>query len=118
MTIQRTSDTSFLPVAHTCFNLLDLPEYGTKERWLAAIFFFFFLPTCPRTNSHPNSCNSVTPVSWTASSCHYSPLEKLLSGDLVFTYSFTLVTAKPMLKEKLKFKLSQAIQQTKGFGLV
>jgi len=50
MTIQRTSDTSFLPVAHTCFNLLDLPEYGTKE--------------------------------------------------------------------KLKFKLSQAIQQTKGFGLV
>ena len=79
---------------------------------------FFFLPTYPRTNSHPNSCNSVTPVSWTASSCHYSPLEKLLSGDLVFTYSFTLVTAKPMLKEKLKFKLSQAIQQTKGFGLV
>jgi len=50
MTIQRTSDVNFLPVAHTCFNLLDLPEYTTKE--------------------------------------------------------------------KLKFKLLQAIQQTKGFGLV
>ena len=30
--IQRTADTSFLPVAHTCFNLLDLPEYQTRER--------------------------------------------------------------------------------------
>ena len=48
--IQRTGDDSFLPVAHTCFNLLDLPEYQTKE--------------------------------------------------------------------KLKYKLIQAIQQTKGFGIV
>jgi len=32
MIIQRTADAAFLPVAHTCFNLLDLPEYGTKER--------------------------------------------------------------------------------------
>ena len=32
MTIQRTNDTNFLPVAHTCFNLLDLPQYGTKEK--------------------------------------------------------------------------------------
>ena len=32
ITIQKTADTSFLPVAHTCFNLLDLPEYGTKEK--------------------------------------------------------------------------------------
>merc|ERR1719443_2064999 len=31
ITIQRTLDTAFLPVAHTCFNLLDLPEYGTRE---------------------------------------------------------------------------------------
>ncbi len=30
--IQKTGDTSYLPVAHTCFNLLDLPEYGTKEK--------------------------------------------------------------------------------------
>ena len=30
--IQRTTDTAFLPVAHTCFNLLDLPQYGTKEK--------------------------------------------------------------------------------------
>lgn len=34
LTIQRAGDTAFLPVAHTCFNLLDLPEYGTKERLL------------------------------------------------------------------------------------
>jgi len=32
ITIQMTKDTNFLPVAHTCFNLLDLPEYGTKEK--------------------------------------------------------------------------------------
>lgn len=25
-------DDKFLPVAHTCFNLLDLPEYQTKEK--------------------------------------------------------------------------------------
>lgn len=32
MTIQPTPDERFLPVAHTCFNLLDLPRYKTKER--------------------------------------------------------------------------------------
>jgi len=32
ITIQMTKDTNFLPVAHTCFNLLDLPEYGTREK--------------------------------------------------------------------------------------
>ncbi|XP_034137054.1 probable E3 ubiquitin-protein ligase HERC4 isoform X1 [Drosophila guanche] len=31
-TIQPTTDERFLPVAHTCFNLLDLPRYKTKER--------------------------------------------------------------------------------------
>ncbi|XP_065359238.1 probable E3 ubiquitin-protein ligase HERC4 isoform X2 [Calliphora vicina] len=30
--IQPTNDDKFLPVAHTCFNLLDLPRYNTKER--------------------------------------------------------------------------------------
>ncbi|KAL0272513.1 UNVERIFIED_CONTAM: hypothetical protein PYX00_005450 [Menopon gallinae] len=30
--IQPTSDDKYLPVAHTCFNLLDLPRYATKER--------------------------------------------------------------------------------------
>ncbi|XP_045467862.1 probable E3 ubiquitin-protein ligase HERC4 isoform X2 [Harmonia axyridis] len=30
--IQKTNDDRYLPVAHTCFNLLDLPEYNTKER--------------------------------------------------------------------------------------
>ena len=30
--IQKTADVNFLPVAHTCFNLLDLPEYATKEK--------------------------------------------------------------------------------------
>ncbi|KAM7357848.1 HECT and RLD domain containing E3 ubiquitin ligase 4 isoform 2-T4 [Cochliomyia hominivorax] len=30
--IQPTSDDKCLPVAHTCFNLLDLPRYNTKER--------------------------------------------------------------------------------------
>lgn len=30
--IQPTPDERFLPVAHTCFNLLDLPRYKTKER--------------------------------------------------------------------------------------
>lgn len=29
---QPTSDDKYLPVAHTCFNLLDLPRYGTKEK--------------------------------------------------------------------------------------
>jgi len=32
LTIQPTPDERFLPVAHTCFNLLDLPRYKTKER--------------------------------------------------------------------------------------
>jgi len=32
MTIQRAGDANFLPVAHTCFNLLDLPEYATKDK--------------------------------------------------------------------------------------
>ncbi|XP_018560806.1 probable E3 ubiquitin-protein ligase HERC4 isoform X2 [Anoplophora glabripennis] len=30
--VQPTNDDKFLPVAHTCFNLLDLPRYKTKER--------------------------------------------------------------------------------------
>lgn len=30
--IQPTPDDKFLPVAHTCFNLLDLPQYQTKEK--------------------------------------------------------------------------------------
>lgn len=30
--IQPVSDDKFLPVAHTCFNLLDLPRYQTKEK--------------------------------------------------------------------------------------
>ncbi|KAJ8938616.1 hypothetical protein NQ314_011425 [Rhamnusium bicolor] len=30
--IQPTNDEKYLPVAHTCFNLLDLPRYKTKER--------------------------------------------------------------------------------------
>ncbi|XP_063703150.1 probable E3 ubiquitin-protein ligase HERC4 isoform X2 [Culicoides brevitarsis] len=30
--IQPTNDDKCLPVAHTCFNLLDLPRYKTKER--------------------------------------------------------------------------------------
>ncbi|PNF22147.1 putative E3 ubiquitin-protein ligase HERC4 [Cryptotermes secundus] len=30
--IQPSSDDRYLPVAHTCFNLLDLPRYGTKEK--------------------------------------------------------------------------------------
>ncbi|XP_017957265.1 probable E3 ubiquitin-protein ligase HERC4 isoform X1 [Drosophila navojoa] len=30
--MQPTPDERFLPVAHTCFNLLDLPRYKTKER--------------------------------------------------------------------------------------
>lgn len=29
---QPINDEKFLPVAHTCFNLLDLPRYQTKER--------------------------------------------------------------------------------------
>lgn len=32
ITIQPTNDEKYLPVAHTCFNLLDLPRYRTKER--------------------------------------------------------------------------------------
>ncbi|PSN46654.1 hypothetical protein C0J52_07077 [Blattella germanica] len=30
--IQPTTDDKYLPVAHTCFNLLDLPRYSTKEK--------------------------------------------------------------------------------------
>lgn len=30
--IQPTMDDRYLPVAHTCFNILDLPRYCTKER--------------------------------------------------------------------------------------
>jgi len=31
--LQRASGgDSYLPVAHTCFNLLDLPQYNTKEK--------------------------------------------------------------------------------------
>jgi len=30
--IQRSAETAHLPVAHTCFNLLDLPDYSTKEK--------------------------------------------------------------------------------------
>ncbi len=30
--IQRTAEDKFLPAAHTCFNLLDLPDYGTREK--------------------------------------------------------------------------------------
>ncbi|XP_060525182.1 probable E3 ubiquitin-protein ligase HERC4 isoform X2 [Cylas formicarius] len=30
--VQPTGDDNFLPVAHTCFNLLDLPRYKTKEK--------------------------------------------------------------------------------------
>lgn len=31
--IQRVQhNDEFLPVAHTCFNLLDLPRYKTKEK--------------------------------------------------------------------------------------
>ncbi|XP_008552683.1 probable E3 ubiquitin-protein ligase HERC4 isoform X2 [Microplitis demolitor] len=32
ITIQPMTDEKFLPVAHTCFNLLDLPRYQTRER--------------------------------------------------------------------------------------
>ncbi|ODN02865.1 putative E3 ubiquitin-protein ligase HERC4 [Orchesella cincta] len=32
MCIQPTADERYLPVAHTCFNLLDLPRYQTRER--------------------------------------------------------------------------------------
>ena len=32
MHIQKTGDDNYLPVAHTCFNLLDLPAYATKEK--------------------------------------------------------------------------------------
>jgi len=30
--IQPTQDDNFLPVAHTCFNLLDLPRYQSKGK--------------------------------------------------------------------------------------
>lgn len=30
--IQPATDDRYLPVAHTCFNLLDLPRYSTKEK--------------------------------------------------------------------------------------
>lgn len=29
--MKRIEDTSRLPVGHTCFNSLDLPEYASKE---------------------------------------------------------------------------------------
>ncbi|QQP49230.1 Uncharacterized protein FKW44_009811 [Caligus rogercresseyi] len=29
--IQRTNETEYLPVAHTCFNILDLPDYQSRE---------------------------------------------------------------------------------------
>lgn len=32
ITIQPMSNDQYLPVAHTCFNLLDLPRYQTRER--------------------------------------------------------------------------------------
>lgn len=32
ITIQPVNDERLLPVAHTCFNLLDLPRYQTRER--------------------------------------------------------------------------------------
>lgn len=32
ITIQPATDDRYLPVAHTCFNLLDLPRYSTKEK--------------------------------------------------------------------------------------
>ncbi|XP_026672960.1 probable E3 ubiquitin-protein ligase HERC4 isoform X2 [Ceratina calcarata] len=32
ITIQPVNDERMLPVAHTCFNLLDLPKYQTQER--------------------------------------------------------------------------------------
>ncbi|XP_012221196.1 probable E3 ubiquitin-protein ligase HERC4 isoform X2 [Linepithema humile] len=32
ITIQPMTDDRFLPAAHTCFNLLDLPRYQTRER--------------------------------------------------------------------------------------
>ncbi|XP_024882774.1 probable E3 ubiquitin-protein ligase HERC4 isoform X1 [Temnothorax curvispinosus] len=32
ITIQPMTDERFLPAAHTCFNLLDLPRYQTRER--------------------------------------------------------------------------------------
>lgn len=32
ITIQPVSDDRLLPVAHTCFNLLDLPRYQTREK--------------------------------------------------------------------------------------
>lgn len=32
MVMQPTSDTNFLPVAHTCVAQLDLPKYSTKEK--------------------------------------------------------------------------------------
>lgn len=30
--IQPVADDRYFPVAHTCFNLLDLPRYKTKEK--------------------------------------------------------------------------------------
>ena len=41
-TIERVYDTNRLPVAHTCFNTLDLPEYTTytvfREKFRTAVF--------------------------------------------------------------------------------
>ena len=30
--LQRSAESTHLPVAHTCFNLLDLPDYSTREK--------------------------------------------------------------------------------------
>jgi len=32
MVLQRSAESTHLPVAHTCFNLLDLPDYSTREK--------------------------------------------------------------------------------------
>lgn len=32
LVIQKAGDENFLPVAHTCFNTLDLPNYATREK--------------------------------------------------------------------------------------
>jgi hypothetical protein len=37
LTIQRTGDDSKFPVAHTCFNILGLPEYPSKEKLKAML---------------------------------------------------------------------------------
>ena len=32
MVLQRSAESTHLPVAHTRFNLLDLPDYSTREK--------------------------------------------------------------------------------------